>query len=419
MPADRPASGVADQALTGDQPQVPVDSNRSELRDWTSSETFDADPADASVEELRQLVEDDEARHASSELVSDADVGPDIIQDHSDDDGKEAAFDPVEAKDKATDTRTAVDDDHPVAVAGSEPRDRSDTGARTSDTTADREGAAAGSAITLADLRSTHRDLKASADGPHADGQNQLEDQLGRETAGDGGGVAESAASGENMDESKHRRTEDGKAATDSQADTDAGDPNDLTPSLQGGELRQSGVESKSDIENRKVDATLDKINPNFDRTKSAYSENCTGVVQSYELQRRGVDAQPRPLESILRSDEGGPGGRDLGSIERQWGDRFRAADKAGIEGAFSDEGSRGVVYIEWNVGGAHVFNVENVAGKVRFVDGQPTPSVKDASHYFGLGSHTSYLRLDEAPVPAPSKLYHYVEMNRNPDEQR
>jgi hypothetical protein len=34
---------------------------------------------------------------------------------------------------------------------------------------------------------------------------------------------------------------------------------------------------------------------------------------------------------------------------------------------------------------GGGVFNVENVGGKVRFVDGQPTPPVPGASHYFDM----------------------------------
>ena len=112
-----------------------------------------------------------------------------------------------------------------------------------------------------------------------------------------------------------------------------------------------------------------------------------------------------------LRSDQGGPGGRSLEAIERTWGRKFTDGTKADIEHAFREPGARGVVYIRWHGGmGAHVFNVENVGGKVRFVDGQPTPVVTEASHYFNLGGHTKYLRLDDLPTPDPRSTKPYLE---------
>ncbi|WP_158581618.1 toxin glutamine deamidase domain-containing protein [Actinomadura spongiicola] len=161
---------------------------------------------------------------------------------------------------------------------------------------------------------------------------------------------------------------------------------------------------------NTEIDSILDKVNPKFDCARSAYSENCTGVVQANELQRRGSDVEAGPLERSLRTDEGGQGGRPLTVIERAWGDNFVPGSKADIEDAFKEPGSRGIVYIGWNRGGAHVFNVENVGGNVRFVDGQPTPSVPDASHYFALGTNTHYLRLDNLPTPPKRAVARFLE---------
>jgi transcription antitermination factor NusG len=169
---------------------------------------------------------------------------------------------------------------------------------------------------------------------------------------------------------------------------------------------------TEADLENQKIDSILDRLNPQFDRSKSAYSENCTGVVQAYELQRRGTNAQPLPLETPLRTDEGGPGGRPLGSIEAPWGDRFKPGGRTEIEKAFSEPGSRGVVYIQWKMGGAHVFNVENIEGTVRFVDGQPTPARKDASKYFDVGFNTHYLRLDTVKNPDQTELAKYTRID-------
>jgi hypothetical protein len=160
------------------------------------------------------------------------------------------------------------------------------------------------------------------------------------------------------------------------------------------------------------VNEALEKVNPKFDVARSAYSENCTGVVQANELRRRGEDAEAGPLEKHLRTDEGGPGGRSLSTIEKAWGGKFVPGTKAEIEEAFKQPGSRGIVYIAWNGpgGGAHVFNVENVGGKVRYVDGQPTPPTRDASHYFALGRATKYLRVDDRPTPSSSAIDPYLE---------
>jgi hypothetical protein len=60
---------------------------------------------------------------------------------------------------------------------------------------------------------------------------------------------------------------------------------------------------------NRSVDRTLKRVNPKFNPKESAYSENCTGVVQANELTRRGIPSEAGPLEESLRSDQNGPGG--------------------------------------------------------------------------------------------------------------
>ncbi|MFB9838785.1 toxin glutamine deamidase domain-containing protein [Actinoallomurus acaciae] len=160
----------------------------------------------------------------------------------------------------------------------------------------------------------------------------------------------------------------------------------------------------------RQIDHALDKVNPKFDRSKSAYSENCTGVVQAYELRRRGHDVEAGPLEPHLRRDQDGVGGRQANAIEQPWGRNFTDGTKSEIEEAFREPGARGIVRIRWNTGGGHVFNVENVGGKVRFIDGQPTPAVTDASHYFNMGRNTKYLRLDDLPTPRPRAVRPYLE---------
>lgn len=167
---------------------------------------------------------------------------------------------------------------------------------------------------------------------------------------------------------------------------------------------------ANTDKFDQQIDSAADAVNPCYDRAESAYSENCTGVVQAYELRRRGHDVQAGPLEKHLRTDEGGPGGRSLDVIEEAWGGRFIPGSKTEIEEAFKQPGSRGVVYIRWRTGGAHVFNVENSGGEVRFVDGQPTPARYDASRYFSRGYGTKYIRLDDRSEPPDSTTSRYLE---------
>lgn len=83
------------------------------------------------------------------------------------------------------------------------------------------------------------------------------------------------------------------------------------------------------------------------------------------------------------------------------WGRAATTGDRAAIETAFEQAGpgSRGLVAIYWNRGGGHVFNVENVGGNVRFVDGQN--GAADVAHYFQQGHSTRCLRLDDLPVPS------------------
>ncbi|MFJ2217887.1 toxin glutamine deamidase domain-containing protein [Streptomyces sp. NPDC101062] len=80
------------------------------------------------------------------------------------------------------------------------------------------------------------------------------------------------------------------------------------------------------------------------------------------------------------------------------------------MEEAFKEPGSRGVVYVAWRSGGAHVFNVENVDGTVRFVDGQPNPPVTKAGWYFRRSLLTRWVRLDDKPTPAPDATARYLE---------
>jgi hypothetical protein len=144
-----------------------------------------------------------------------------------------------------------------------------------------------------------------------------------------------------------------------------------------------------------KLASDLRKVNPKFDPKSPDFSQNCTHCVQAWELRRRGLDVEATALPKQFHPS----GGRVPSFIEGPWGRKFTSGGRSDIEKAFSQEGSRGVVGIRWNNGnGGHVFSVENVGGKVRFLDSQN--NVADVAHYFSQGHSTKFLRLDDLPTP-------------------
>ncbi|WP_370131401.1 toxin glutamine deamidase domain-containing protein [Streptacidiphilus sp. EB103A] len=155
---------------------------------------------------------------------------------------------------------------------------------------------------------------------------------------------------------------------------------------------------------NAAIDQDLERVNPNFQPGQAAYSVNCTSVCQAHELRRRGQQVQAGPIEP-------GQNGRSITVIEAAWGAEFTFTHSSSKEvaAAFSEPGSRGIVYTRWSSGGAHVFNVENVDGTVRFVDGQPTPHVTDASGYFKRATVAGYMRVDHLPTPTAGAMERYL----------
>lgn len=153
--------------------------------------------------------------------------------------------------------------------------------------------------------------------------------------------VKETEDAGDNEPDSGALPTKD-QATGASESKGTGGGTDSYRQRLLGEELADS-AEKKVD---KKIDQTLDRVNPKYDATKSDYSENCTGVVQANELRRRGMDVEAGPLESHLRTDQGGSGGRPLDVIEHPWNRKFTDGTKTEIEAAFQDPGARGVVYI-------------------------------------------------------------------------
>lgn len=171
---------------------------------------------------------------------------------------------------------------------------------------------------------------------------------------------------------------------------------------------RVTAAETRKTV--RGSEQALAEVNPKYVAGEHAYSNNCSHVVQAYELRRRGLDVKAGPIPRDL-------GGRTLRELEGAWDGEFVLSDSYAQDGgleetrrAFSEPGSRGIVSVGWRSGGAHVFNVENVDGTVRFVDGQPNPPVHEADHYFARSRFSAYMRVDDRPTPSKETLALYLE---------
>jgi hypothetical protein len=170
-------------------------------------------------------------------------------------------------------------------------------------------------------------------------------------------------------------------------------------------EAAEKAAKEAREKTNKEINDALAKCNPKNKQGKE-YQVNCTGVAQAYELRRRGIDVTAGPIEA-------GKSGRPTGKVVQDiWGKGMTDGSKDDIVKAFEGygDGARGVVRIRWDKGGGHAFNVENVGGEVRFIDGQPLGGRPDAAFYFDHGSKTQYARLDDLPDPDPSKYDKYME---------
>lgn len=122
------------------------------------------------------------------------------------------------------------------------------------------------------------------------------------------------------------------------------------------------------------------------------FSENCQRAVVAYELRRRGYNVIALPTYS---GDTLPTGGKWQGAFQHarpiKVGASTPAKTQANLEAQMKSfgNGSRGIVKIP-----GHVFNVENVGGKVRYVDAQ-TNTIYNSNNVFSrIGKKSSTIQL-------------------------
>jgi len=159
------------------------------------------------------------------------------------------------------------------------------------------------------------------------------------------------------------------------------------------------------------LNTALGGTNPNYGRRGSngrrdAYTCNCQRCSFVYEMRRRGYDVE---ADEYNGTDSVCLGWRS--AFEGQNYERLGATRKTQVESLVHSKldqwgnGARAIVYVAWDGGSAHVFNVEKTAqGDYYSFDGQ-------TGQYNVLGRYASRCRPSKVMIArvdnlAPSRLY-------------
>lgn len=167
----------------------------------------------------------------------------------------------------------------------------------------------------------------------------------------------------------------------------------------------------------RVADATKG-ANPHFNTQYSEYSMNCQRCVVAYELRRRGYNVEAAPTYKGDRLPYKAHSNKDMTS-NGYWMGAFKAARSEYVGAARNStvqknieskmraygSGSRAVINVQWQTGGGHVFNVENVNGKMHYVDAQTGKPVKIGSYLAASRpSKTQIVRTDNLKISERAK---------------
>ena len=143
-----------------------------------------------------------------------------------------------------------------------------------------------------------------------------------------------------------------------------------------------------------RIEEAVKGANPfyNTSGAQGDFSENCQRCVAAYELRRRGYDVVALPTYA---GDELPSGGKWMGAFQGakaiSVGSTNPKTAQANLEKEMKSygNGARGIVRIP-----GHVFNCENVNGKIRYVDAQ-TGTIYNSNNVFSrLGKSAASVEL-------------------------
>lgn len=180
----------------------------------------------------------------------------------------------------------------------------------------------------------------------------------------------------------------------------------------------------------RSIATALKTVNPNYSNDYSEYSENCQRCIVAYELQRRGYNVEAQPT---YENDKWNASHKVDNMYMDRWRGAFRHAKSVAVGSPSGEKvlsniasemksygpGARAVVSINYKGKGhgGHVFSVENVGGRVQYVDAQTGQRYNQASmrNLFKItkNTDTTLTRTDNLRISERSKEFVW-QRNRN-----
>lgn len=160
------------------------------------------------------------------------------------------------------------------------------------------------------------------------------------------------------------------------------------------------------------IDNALRNVNPNHSYDYSEYSENCQRCVVAYELRRRGYDVTALPTykgDTLPQVNFYGNGKWQMafrGAKSVKVGSTSTAKTQKNLEAKMKSygNGSRAVVRIP-----GHVFNCENVNGKIKYVEAQTGKKYTSNNVFKNLTSsqskQVSIIRTDNLRISDRARL--------------
>lgn len=166
------------------------------------------------------------------------------------------------------------------------------------------------------------------------------------------------------------------------------------------------------------VSASYEGANPHYSPDYAEFSMNCQRCVVAYELRRRGYDVKAAPTYQGDKLPYAAHTNKD-GTLNSYWMGAFKGAKTVSVAASSNKKvlqnieskmnaygpGSRAVIRVQWQQGGGHVFNVENVGGKIRYMDAQVGKNV-NIREYLAASKpgRTSIVRTDDLKVSERAK---------------
>ena len=156
------------------------------------------------------------------------------------------------------------------------------------------------------------------------------------------------------------------------------------------------------------ISSTAKKANPNYSKGRE-YQVNCQRVVYAAEMLRRGYNVEAKAA-ILNKVDKPASQWKD-GFKNQTWehmgdvGDTKNTVEK-NIISTMKGYGpnARGIVYVAWEGGGAHVFNIEtDRRGNVRAYDAQPGDTSRNILHNYISAARPEYVRLSRVDNLQPN----------------